>query len=195
VTASAATTPPADAQLPPRSAHATPPGEPLPRHYGECYVCGEQAGGLGLRTVAGEGLSVNAHFTVQAAHQGAPGLIHGGLLAAAFDEVLGALNWVVGKPAVTARLETDFRAPVPVGSVVDIVARVEGVSGRKVYGSAVAYIVDGAQPVLVAEAAALFIQVPLEHFTTHGTPEYVARARDAADPGRSALLSQFELNP
>jgi acyl-coenzyme A thioesterase PaaI-like protein len=137
---------------------------------------------------------VHAEFIVTAAHQGAPGLIHGGLLAAAFDEVLGALNWVVGAPAVTARLETDFRAPVPVGSTVVIVAKIEGVSGRKVYGSAKAHIVRGeGDLLLVAEAAALFIQVPLTHFTKHGTPEYVARARSDAD--RNGLLDQFDLNP
>jgi acyl-coenzyme A thioesterase PaaI-like protein len=166
----------------------------MPRHYSECFVCGDQAGGLGMRAVAGEDLTVRAEFVVSSAHQGAPGLIHGGLLAAAFDEVLGALNWLVGAPAVTARLETDFRAPVPVGSTVVIVASIRGVSGRKVYGSAQAHIVaDGVEPILAAEAAALFIQVPLEHFTTHGTPEFVARARHDAD--RIEIMEQFDLNP
>lgn len=147
-----------------------------------------------MQAFAGEDLTVHAEFVVSGAHQGAPGLIHGGLLAAAFDEVLGALNWVVGAPAVTARLETDFRAPVPVGSKVQIVAQIEGVSGRKVYGSAKAHIVrDDAAPLLAAEAYALFIQVPLEHFTTHGTPEFVARAKSDAD--RNGLLDQFDLNP
>lgn len=147
-----------------------------------------------MRSYAGENLSVRAEFVVTSAHQGAPGLIHGGLLAAAFDEVLGALNWIVGAPAVTARLETDFRAPVPVGSHVQIVARVEGVKGRKVFGSAQAHIVrEDAEPVLAAQAAALFIQVPIEHFTKHGNPEYVASARTDAD--RNSLLDQFDLNP
>jgi acyl-coenzyme A thioesterase PaaI-like protein len=166
----------------------------MPRHYSQCFVCGDQEGGLGLRSVAGDDLTVHAEFVVGPEHQGAPGLIHGGLLAAAFDEVLGALNWLVGVPAVTARLETDYRAPVPVGSRVVIVARIEGVSGRKVYGSATAHIVgDGTQSVLAAEAAALFVQVPIEHFTSHGTPEFVARARHDAD--RTGLMQQFDLNP
>ncbi len=166
----------------------------MPRHYNECFVCGEQVGGLGMRAMAGEDLTVRAEFVVSSAHQGAPGLIHGGLLAAAFDEVLGGLNWLVGAPAVTARLETDFRRPVPVGSKVVIVATIEGVAGRKVYGSARAHIdAPGAEPLLVAEAAALFIQVPMEHFTSHGTPEFVARAR--TEPDRSALMQTFDLNP
>jgi len=146
-----------------------------------------------MRSIAGEDLTVIARFVVTQAHQGAPGPIHGGLLAAAFDEVLGALNWLVGAPAVTARLETDFRRPVPVGSEVEIVARLEGISGRKVYGSATAHIVSTSERLLAVEAAALFVQVPIEHFTTHGTPEYVARAK--YDAGRSALLQQFDLNP
>ena len=32
----------------------------------------------------------------------------------ALDEALGALNWLLLVPAVTARLEVDFRRPVPV---------------------------------------------------------------------------------
>jgi len=194
MTASAATTPPPDAVLPDRSAQAVASGQPMPRHFSECFVCGDQPGGLGLRAFAGPDLTVMAQFLVTSAHQGAPGLIHGGLLAAAFDEVLGGLNWLVGVPAVTARLETDFRKPVPVGTTVEIEARIVGISGRKVYGEAKAYI-DGAgdERVLAVEAAALFIQVPLEHFTTHGHPEFVARAR--ADADRVQLMQQFDLNP
>ncbi len=109
--------------------------------------------------------NVLAEFEVTADHQGAPGLIHGGVLAAAFDEVLGALSWLLQTPAVTARLETDFRRPVPVGSRVLMMAEVESQDGRKTWRRAVARATDGVE---LASARALFLQVPADHFRRHG---------------------------
>ncbi|MCH9718669.1 MAG: PaaI family thioesterase [Actinomycetia bacterium] len=109
--------------------------------------------------------TVLAEFEVTADHQGAPGLIHGGVLAAAFDEVLGALSWLLQTPAVTARLETDFRRPVPVGSRVLMMADVESQDGRKTWRRAVARSTDGVE---LASARALFLQVPADHFRRHG---------------------------
>jgi acyl-coenzyme A thioesterase PaaI-like protein len=145
-----------------------------------------------MRVFAGTDLSVVGEFTVTEHHQGAPGLAHGGLLAAAFDEVLGALNWLLAHPAVTARLETDFRRPVPVGSVLRIDARITGAKGRKVWTSAVGRLTGPDGPVAVT-AAALFVQVPLEHFRDHGSAEHVAAAiEDRASGGPSW---SFEVNP
>lgn len=124
-------------------------------------------------------------FTVAEEHQGAPGLIHGGVLAAAFDEVLGAANWLLLAPAVTGHLAVDFRKPVPVGQVVEIRARIDSVEGRKVSTSGIGCFADGT---VVAEAQGLFIQVPLEHFARHG------RRRDV-DELSQELRSGLELNP
>lgn len=82
--------------------------------------------------MAGPGLTMAGRFTVSEEHQGAPGLVHGGLLAAAFDEVLGACNWLLLSPAVTGNLSVDFRKPVPVGQTVLIDARIDAIEGRKV---------------------------------------------------------------
>ena len=65
-----------------------------------------------MSITAGEGLTVSGDFTVTEHLQGAPGLAHGGLLTAAIDEILGSLNWLLAGPAVTGRLECDFRRPV-----------------------------------------------------------------------------------
>jgi acyl-coenzyme A thioesterase PaaI-like protein len=124
-------------------------------------------------------------FLVTEEHQGAAGLIHGGVLAAAFDEVLGAANWLLMAPAVTGRLEVDFRKPVPVGESVEIRARIDSVEGRKVFTSGVGVFADGTT---VAEAAGLFIQVPLEHFARHG------RRQDVAAVAKD-LSGGLELNP
>jgi acyl-coenzyme A thioesterase PaaI-like protein len=188
------TTPPPDAVVPERNPQAPAPGEPIPSHYSRCYVCGdEHAMGLGLRVVAGEGLTLSGEFTVTEHHQGAPGLAHGGLLTAAFDDALGSLNWLLTAPAVTGRLETDFRRPVPVGSTLHISAEVVGVKGRKVFTRAVGRL-DAPDGPVALTAAALFVQVPIEHFTTHGRAEDVERARADRAVLRS-VANLPEVNP
>lgn len=172
------TAPPPDAVLPMRSPNAPAPGEPIPSHYRWCFGCGsDHPTGLHMRITAGEGLSVRGVFTASEHHQGAPGLAHGGVLTTAIDEILGSLNWLLAGPAVTGRLECDFRRPVPVGSDLLIDAEVVGIKGRKVFTKAVGRLgaVDG--PVAIS-AAALFIQVPLQHFVDHGTAEHVRQAID-----------------
>lgn len=187
------TDPPAGADLPQRHPDAPAPGEELGAHYPECFGCGdERPEGLHLRVVAGEGLAVTAAFAVGKAHQGAPGLIHGGLLSTAFDEVMGSVSWLLRVPAVTGRLETDFLAPVPVGRIVHLAAWCVGQAGRKYYHRAEARL-DGPDGQLVAKAAALFVSVSLEHFVNNGRPEEVQAVID--DPARYRSLRAFELNP
>lgn len=183
------TKPPQDAVLPDRHPKAVPVGQEIPSHYDRCYGCGgRHPAGLHMRVVAGE-LNVHAEFEVTDMHQGAPGLAHGGLLSTAFDEALGALNWLLLVPAVTARLEVDFRKPVPVGSVLHIDARLVGQVGRKVYTQAVGRLGDNGPVALTASA--LFLQVPLEHFQDHGRPEDV----EAAAAERTAPGSGLAVNP
>ncbi|HWC83606.1 MAG TPA: hotdog fold domain-containing protein [Pseudonocardiaceae bacterium] len=184
--------PPGAAEPAQRHPDAPAPGTPMGPHYVNCFGCGpDRPGGLRLRTMAGEGLTVFAEFVVTDAHQGAPGLAHGGLLAAAFDEALGALGALLRVPAVTGKLETDFRKPVPVGSTLHIAAKVDGISGRKIYNSAVGRLDAPDGPVAV-QARALFVTVGMEHFTAHGTPEDIERVfgRVAEKDGQD-----YEINP
>lgn len=173
------TTPPPGATVPVRHPNAVGIGSELPSHYDLCYGCGTaHPAGLHMKVIA-EDLSVHATFEVTEQHQGAPGLAHGGLLSTAFDEALGALNWLLLAPAVTARLETDFRRPVPVGSVLHIDAWIVGQEGRKVYTRAVGRL--GQDGPVALTAAALFIQVPLQHFADNGRVEDVQRAAEHRD--------------
>lgn len=183
------TTPPPTALLPDRHASAPEPGSEIASHYPRCFGCGvDHPTGFHMRVIAGEGLTISAEFEVTEHHQGAPGIAHGGLLAAAFDEALGALNWLLRYPAVTARLETDFKRPVPVGRILHIDGRIVGVEGRKVYTQAVGRLDSGTGDVALT-AAALFVQVPLEHFTDHGRPEDVQRtAQERAEQGNAPWL-------
>ncbi len=144
------------------------PGTRLPSHYDRCYGCGPQhAAGLRMEMTVGEGTSVFGQFEVTDEHQGAPGLAHGGLLACAMDEALGTLGWLLGIPSVTAHLESDFRMPVPVGTILHLHAECLGIAGRKIYLSAQARLNDPQGPIAV-QAKALFLAVDLGHFARHG---------------------------
>jgi acyl-coenzyme A thioesterase PaaI-like protein len=187
------TTPPPGAVEPVRHDEAPPPGTDLGPHYSHCFGCGDHLdNGLHLQVFADEGVAVTARFEVAEGHQGAPGLAHGGLLACAFDEALGSVNWLLRIPAVTGRLETDFLRPVPVGSVVHITARCVAVAGRKVYLRAEGRI-GGPDGEVAARAAALFVQVNLDHFTTYGRAQEVDTV--LAAPNRYRSLQAFEINP
>ncbi|MEI6360491.1 MAG: PaaI family thioesterase [Actinomycetes bacterium] len=194
------TSPPPDAVIPLRSPQAPAPGAAIPSHYRWCFGCGsEHPTGLHMQMTAGDGLTVRGVFTATENHQGAPGLAHGGLLTTALDEILGSLNWLLAGPAVTGRIEVDFRRPVPVGSRLFVDAEVVGVKGRKVFTRAVGRLGTAGGPVAVS-AAALFIQVPLQHFVDHGTAEHVQRAIDDRAAGGPAWRPAgeqhtVELNP
>ncbi|MGA5321677.1 PaaI family thioesterase [Streptomyces seoulensis] len=190
---SASLQPPADAQPPVRHPDAPAPGEPLGAHYEHCFGCGPgQPHGLHLEARAGDGVSLTAEFTVQPAHQGAPGLAHGGVLATALDETLGSLNWLLRTIAVTGRLETDFVAPVPVGTVLHLQAEVTAVAGRKIYSRATGRIGGPEGPVAV-RAEALFVEVKVDHFTEHGREQEIQAAM--SDPNQIRRSRAFEVNP
>lgn len=185
--------PPRDALAPARHPDAPAPGELLGSHYDQCFGCGQgQPHGLHLRARAGEGVSVTAEFTVTPDHQGAPGLAHGGVLASALDETLGALNWMMHVISVTGRLETDYVRPVPVDTVLHLDARVKAVDGRKIYCSATGRIGGPEGPVAV-HADALFIEVKVEHFIDNGRDEEIQAAM--RDPDQVRRARAFEVNP
>jgi len=190
----ASTTPPAGAVIPERHPKAPPIGSKIPSHFGHCFGCGDlHPTGLHLVAYAGAGANITAQFTVTQNHQGAPGLAHGGLLSLAFDEALGKLMWLLRSPAVTARLETDFLKPVPMGSTLHITAEITGQVNRKVYTSAEGRLnsVDG--PVVV-RAAALYVIVPMDHFLNNAPKEYLAQL--AKTPEILAFADpNFEINP
>lgn len=185
--------PPEGAVLPKRADTAPDPGSIIPSHFRWCYGCGiDHPSGLHMQLNAGAGLTTEGSFLVTDMHQGAPGLAHGGLLTTAMDEVLGSLNWLLGKPAVTAHLECDFRRPVPVGTQLAMRARVDGALGRRVYMSGEALIGER----VAVSARAVFVQVPIEHFLAHGSREQVEQAIVDRDRGGPAFgQTDIQVNP
>ncbi len=186
---------PDDATIPPRHAKAPGVGERTPPHNPACRGCADVPGGLGIASwvdddrgeggEAGHGVAVRSRMFVTDDQQGGPGLIHGGFLTAAFDECLGSVPALVTRACVTARLETDFHRPVPVGTTLWLRARLDGVSGRKYFVSAEARL-DAEDGPVAAVARALFVKVGIEHFLRHGRPEDLEAVGASADQIRAA---------
>jgi acyl-coenzyme A thioesterase PaaI-like protein len=190
----ASTNAPEGAQIPERHPKAPPIGSKIPSHFGHCFGCGDlHPTGLHLVAYAGDGLDITAQFTVTENHQGAPGLAHGGLLSLALDEALGKLMWLLRAPAVTARLETDFLKPVPIGTTLYISAHITGRVSRKVYTVAEGRLnsIDG--PIAV-RAAALYVIVPMDHFLNNAPKEYLEQISKVPEI-LTFVDPDFEINP
>lgn len=88
-------------------------------------------------------------------YEGPPGHVHGGYLAAAFDEVLGMAQSLGGKPGMTGTLTVRYRSPTPLHVELALRGWVERVEGRKIFTRGTVHAGDR----LCAEAEALFISI------------------------------------
>ncbi|MBV9212771.1 MAG: PaaI family thioesterase [Actinobacteria bacterium] len=132
----------------------------LPAHQPNCLGCGdENPAGLGMR-MRRDGDRVVGEVTIDERHEGAPGYAHGGAVTTALDDAIGMLLFVLERPAVTARLEVDFRRPAFIDRKFDVEAWIDSVEGRKLHLNA--ELRDGDET--VAEARALFLEVDPRHF-------------------------------
>ena len=129
-------------------------------HYPDCIVSGP-ANPMGIAlTCHRDGDDAAASVTFGAAFEGAPGRAHGGIVAAAFDDVMGFVLSMVSTPAYTGRLTVSYLGPTPIGTELQFRARLQRQDGRKLWIEGEA-TVDGDR---FAEAEGLFIAVPAEHF-------------------------------
>jgi acyl-coenzyme A thioesterase PaaI-like protein len=137
-----------------------------------CFVCGVH-NPVGLRLAfyeTGPG-EVTAHFTPPDHYQGYPGVLHGGIVAAALDEA-GGRAAVVGEPnqfMVTATMEVKYRQPTPVGQPLTIVGCLVKRRGRVAITRAELRLPDGS---VSAEAELMLADTPAGRFAA--TPEGLA---------------------
>ncbi len=94
------------------------------------------------------------------AYEGPPGHVHGGFIAAAFDEVLGYAQSLAENPGMTGRLTVHYRSPTPLELELRFEAWVERVEGRKTITRGELY----AGELLCAEAEGLFVAIDRERF-------------------------------
>ncbi len=140
------------------------PDSPGPFHHDGCLGCGSaNPNELGVRLRA-EGGRLRGRVRFGELLSGAPGYVHGGAVATVLDDALGTIPMVMGTPAVTANLNVDFRAPIRLGTTVDITAWLVQREGRKIFAAGELRAGD----TLVAEATGLFVEAPAGRFDHEG---------------------------
>lgn len=88
-------------------------------------------------------------------YEGPPGCVHGGFVAATFDEILGAAQSLSGAPGMTGTLKVRYEAPTPLFRELRFEGRLVGVERRKIFTEGVC-IVDGQ---VTARAEGIFISL------------------------------------
>jgi acyl-coenzyme A thioesterase PaaI-like protein len=142
------------------------------------FPSGDDGSGFADRAVAGadnptsvdidvafEPGEVVARVVLRRAFEGAPGRAHGGIVAAAFDDVTGFVIGMLQEPAFTGELTVRYVAPVPVEQPLLMRARLVGRERRKLFIEAEAH--HGEQ--LVATCKAIYITVDPAAFA--GAPD------------------------
>jgi acyl-coenzyme A thioesterase PaaI-like protein len=85
---------------------------------------------------------------------GPPGHVHGGAMAAALDEAMGAVCWMNGHKVVAATISVTFLAMLPIETETILDAGIDRIDGRKIYTRASLTNPSGQ---IVAEGEGLFI--------------------------------------
>jgi uncharacterized protein (TIGR00369 family) len=124
-----------------------------------CFGCGENNPiGLRLKFFRRDG-AVQARFVPTPAHEGYVHMMHGGIVSTLLDE---AMSWAVidgGHLAVTAKMDVQFRKPVPVDAPLTVIGRVGRDRRRAIEASGELRSEDG---VLLASASGIFMRVSEE---------------------------------
>lgn len=106
-------------------------------------------------TLKSDGKTAWGEVRFGTAYEGPPGCVHGGFVAAAFDEVLGFAQSMTGSPGMTGTLTIRYRSPTPLHTDLRFTARVDRVEGRKIFASGDLHAGER----LCAEAEGIFISV------------------------------------
>ncbi|GHO53938.1 PaaI family thioesterase [Ktedonobacter robiniae] len=126
--------------------------------YQLCFVCG-QRNPYGLKMVFRlDGDTVVSDFRPEAEHQGFPGVIHGGIVAAVLDEALNRTTMLTDTPAwtMTGRLDVRYRRYVPYGPLLRVRAKLGLQRGRMSQASGYLTLAED-ESVVLAEAHGTFM--------------------------------------
>jgi uncharacterized protein (TIGR00369 family) len=128
-----------------------------------CFVCGlDNEHGLHLRFYETADGEVTVETIVPDRFQGYPGIVHGGIVASLVDETLGRVH--IGPPdnprfMFTAKININYRKPVPTGIPIRIVAH--AVKNRRRAATSVCSIY-GPNNELLVDADAMLMNIPEE---------------------------------
>lgn len=95
-----------------------------------------------------------------AAYEGPPGCVHGGYVAAAFDELLGAAQGLGGQPGMTGTLSVRYRRPTPLLTDLAFEAHLVRIERRKTFVAGTC----SAGGEVTAEAEGIFIAMDPQRF-------------------------------
>ena len=118
---------------------------------GYCFGCGRN-NPIGLKldfTPDGDG--VRAEFTPDHAHQGWPGLLHGGILGCLLDEAMSNAAYATGKTCLTASITIRLKQPVKVEVPLVVTGRVTRHRNRLIETAGEVRLKDGT---VIAESTA-----------------------------------------
>ena len=125
-----------------------------------CFVCGmENPIGLKAFFYDDDDGRVIVKFTPRQEHQGYPGVVHGGIITALMDEVIGRVVTSLDIWAVTAKLELKFRQPVPLGEELTIVGEMIRLRSRSFEAKGELRLEDGT---VAVEGYGLYVRLPEE---------------------------------
>ena len=97
---------------------------------------------------------VRAEVNMGWQYEGPPGCVHGGFIAALFDEMLGLTQLKAKNPGMTGELKVRYQRPTPLAETLTFEAQVERAEGRKTFVTAVLKHQD----TVTASCEALFIR-------------------------------------
>jgi|YNPBryantNP2012_1023418.scaffolds.fasta_scaffold06739_2 uncharacterized protein (TIGR00369 family) len=125
-----------------------------------CFVCGRHNPiGLHMQFYTAEDGCVYAEYTPRPEHQGYPGVMHGGLIAAMLDEIIGRTAIAHNFWCVTAKLEVHFKKPVPLDSPLKVKGEIIHKTASALRGRGEIRLADDT---LAAEAIGTYIRLPDE---------------------------------
>jgi acyl-coenzyme A thioesterase PaaI-like protein len=90
-------------------------------------------------------------------HAGFPGVVHGGLVAAVLDDVMGRCSVLHRRWVVTGRMETRFREVAPIGAALLVEGWTTRFTRRVMLAASRMSLQDGT---VVAEATGTYLPVP-----------------------------------
>jgi acyl-coenzyme A thioesterase PaaI-like protein len=125
-----------------------------------CFVCGlENPAGLKLVFYETGPDEVMAAYTPPEHFQGYPGVLHGGIVASLLDEVGGRVVMIGDHNhfMMTAKMETRYRRPTPLGQVLTVYGRLVKRRGRLALAHAELRLPDGT---VTAEAELTLADLP-----------------------------------
>jgi len=125
---------------------------------GLCFGCG-QNNPIGLKLdFKWDSRTARAEFTPDGFHQGWPGIVHGGIIAAMLDEAMGQAILFSGLNCVTAQMQVNYKQPILTGDKLVITGSISKNNRRLVEAEAKVSLPDST---VMAEGSAIFVN--MEH--------------------------------